>query len=44
MVGESWDIFTKRVLIEKHIRGFVCENSGGARPPLPLNRRPWSQK
>jgi len=28
MVGESWDIFTKRVLVEKHISGVMCKNPG----------------
>jgi len=29
MVGESWDVFTKRVLVKKHISGIMYEN------PLP---------
>jgi len=27
LVGESWDAFTKQVLVEKHISGIMCENS-----------------
>jgi len=27
MVGKSWEVFTKRVLVEKHISGIMCENS-----------------
>jgi len=26
MVGDSWDVFTKRVLGEKHISGMMCQN------------------
>jgi len=26
MVGESWNVFKKRVLVEKHISGIMCEN------------------
>jgi len=26
MVGESWDVFTKRILIEKHISSIIYEN------------------
>jgi len=29
MVRESWDVFTKRVLVEKHNSGVMCKN-----PPL----------
>jgi len=41
MVGESWDVFTKRVLIEKNINGIMDENSGShgplaLPPPLPI--------
>jgi len=37
MVGVSTDVFTKRVLGEKHISGVKCENpKGGAMPPAPL--------
>jgi len=36
MVDESRDVFTKRVLVEKHISGIMCENSGKATPPCPL--------
>jgi len=35
MVGESWDAFTTRVLIEKHINSIMCENPGGHGLPLP---------
>jgi len=36
MVGESWNVFTKRVLVAKHIRDSMYENSGReARLPLP---------
>jgi len=31
VVGKSWDVFTKRLLIEKHISGMMCENLGEAR-------------
>jgi len=36
--GESWDVFTKRLLVEKHISGIMYENPiGGHGPPcLPL--------
>jgi len=34
MVGESWEVFTKRVLIEKHIRDIMYENLGGHGPLL----------
>jgi len=41
MVCESWNVFTKQVLVEKHIRGIMYENlGGGARSPAPLFRRP----
>jgi len=26
MFGESWDVFTKRMLVEKHINCIMCEN------------------
>jgi len=29
MIGESWDVFTKRVLVENHISGIMYENPGG---------------
>jgi len=37
MVGESWDVFTKRVLVTaNHINGNMCENPGGHGPfPCP---------
>jgi len=37
MIGESWDVFTKRVFVEKHIIGIIimCKNPGGHGPPLP---------
>jgi len=43
MVGESWHVSTKRVLIKTHNSGIMCENLGkGARPSTcPLCRRPW---
>jgi len=25
MVGESWDVFTKQVFVEKHISSIMCE-------------------
>jgi len=34
MVGESWDLFKKRVFGEKHISGIMCENPGHV-PSLP---------
>jgi len=34
MVGESRNIFTKRVLLEKHINGIMYENPRGATAPL----------
>jgi len=34
MVGESWDVFTKRVLVEKHISGIMYMKTRGARSPL----------
>jgi len=37
MVGDSWNVFTKRVLVEKHISGIMCENPRGARPGLELS-------
>jgi len=36
MVGESRDVFTKRLLGEKHSNSTMCENLGrGPPPPLP---------
>jgi len=35
MVGESWDVFTKRVLVEKHINGIIREIPGRATAPCP---------
>jgi len=32
MTGESWDVFTKRALVEKRICGIMRENSGEPRP------------
>jgi len=32
MVGGSWDVFTKRVLVEKHINGIMYKNPGGHNP------------
>jgi len=29
MVGENSDVFTKRVFVEKHISGIMCQNPGG---------------
>jgi len=37
MVGTG-DVFTKRVLVEKHIKGIKFKNPGGT---WPLCRRPW---
>jgi len=34
MVGESKKVFTKRVLVEKHISGIMRKNPGRPRPPL----------
>jgi len=34
MVSESWDVFTKQLLVEKHISGMICENLGGHAPPF----------
>jgi len=34
MVGESRNVFTKRLLGETHISGIMCENLGGTTPPL----------
>jgi len=36
MVGESLDVFTKRVLVEKHISSIMCGNLGGGHAPPPL--------
>jgi len=33
MLGESWDVFTKRVLVEKHINGIMYENLEGRAAP-----------
>jgi len=40
MVGESWDVFKMRVLVEKHINGIMFKNSRGPRFPCTLCRRP----
>jgi len=41
MVGESRNVFTKRVLGEKHISCIMCENPGGTAPsPYPRCQRP----
>jgi len=32
MVGESWDVFIKQVLVEKHIIRILFENTGGMSP------------
>jgi len=37
MVRESWDVFTKRVLVEKRISGITYKNLGGPRSPLPTS-------
>jgi len=37
MVGESWDVFTKRVLVEKHISCMMCKNQEGGASPLPTH-------
>jgi len=42
MVGESWNAFTKRVLVEKH-SNIMCENPGGPRPLAAFCRRPCPQ-
>jgi len=34
MVGKSWDVFTKRVLVEKHISDVMFEISGRPRHSL----------
>jgi len=31
MIGESWNVFAKRVLVHKHLR-IMCENPGRIRP------------
>jgi len=37
---KSKNVFTNRVLVEKHISGIMCENSGGhGPPPCPLSFR-----
>jgi len=41
MVGKSWDVFTKRELVEKHISGIKYENPWGATAPAFLCRRPY---
>jgi len=28
VVRKSWDVFTKRVFVEKYISGIMCENPG----------------
>jgi len=38
MVDESWDVFTKRMLVEKHISDIMYENPEGACPPAQLCR------
>jgi len=38
-----FDVFTKRVLVEKHISGIVCENPRGTAAP-PLCQRPLAQR
>jgi len=36
MVDESWDVFIKRVFVEKHISGIMFENPRrGSRPLAP---------
>jgi len=35
MVGENWDVFTKQVLVEKHIVDIMCDNPRGYGPPCP---------
>jgi len=41
MVGENWDVFTKRVLVEKLINDIMFEILGGGDdPPDPRCRRP----
>jgi len=39
MVDESWNVFAKWVLVEKHISSIMCENPGEGHglpcPPLP---------
>jgi len=30
MVGESWNVFTKRVPVEKHISNIMCKNTPSA--------------
>jgi len=34
MVGESRDVFTKRMLGEKHISSIMCKNPVGGHGPL----------
>jgi len=33
IVGGSWDVFKKRMLVEKHIIGIMFKNTGGHGPP-----------
>jgi len=43
MVEESRDVFTKRLLGEKHINGIMCEIQGDhASPPCPLLPTPMA--
>jgi len=35
MVGESWDVFTKRVLVEKHLVVSCVKIQGAPCPSLP---------
>jgi len=49
MVGESWDVFPKRVLNEKHISGIMYDNPRGPRLLAPSadahkNRNIFMQK
>jgi len=42
MIGESRNVFTKRLLGEKHIIGIMCENPGGGHALLaPHCQRLW---
>jgi len=43
MVSEGWDVFTKRVLVEKHFSGIMYENPEGHDPPL-LTLMPYLHK
>jgi len=42
MVGESWEVFIKQVLVKTHKTGIMYENPGGGdtATPCPLCRRP----